>query len=104
MDASMSVNPSTLLICKGKDCRKQKKALRLLEDTVDGKHPIREVRCQDICSPMVVGFVHCDKLVWAKKVKSTKDTAAILKAMQSSKMPKRIKSKLVKKRAGRLKD
>ena len=100
----MSVNSRTLLLCKGKDCRKQKKAIRLLEETVDGKFPILDVPCQDICSPMVVGFVHRDTLVWAKKIKSTKDTAAIVKAMQDSKLPKRIKAKLVKKRKGRLKD
>ena len=99
----MSVKPNTLLLCKGKDCRKQKQSMRRLKDELDGKFAIREVPCQDICSPLVVGFLHCEKLVWAKKVKSRKDTAAIIKAMQGTKIPKRIKAKLVKKRAGRLK-
>ena len=73
----MSVSPGTVLLCRGKDCRKQKKATRLLLESIDGAYPIREVRCQDICSPVVVGFVHADTLVWAKKIKSTKDANAI---------------------------
>ena len=99
----MPIDPTTLFVCTGKDCRKQKKTARLLVDGLDSKYTLREVRCQDVCSALVVGFVHSEKLVWAKKIKSKKDVSAVFKSLDCSKLPKRIKSKLVKKRAGRLK-
>ena len=99
----MPIEPGTLLICVGKDCRKKKKLARRLTELLEDKHPVKEVRCQDICSGLVTGFMFRDELHWVKKIQSKKDAQALVESLSSKKLPSRIKAKLVKKRTGKLK-
>tara|TARA_B100001093_G_scaffold288108_1_gene275248 strand:- start:617 stop:907 length:291 start_codon:yes stop_codon:yes gene_type:complete len=90
-----------VLICNGRDCRKAKLSRKKLEGILgDSVRPVA-VRCQKICSGPVVGVQHNDQLTWFKKLKE-KDVIALVQLMDQGKIPKRLRGKRVKKRAGKL--
>lgn len=100
----MVYDDSQLLVCTGKDCRKHKKFMKLLANQTGNDLAFEEVRCQKICNPMVIGFMHEDSLYWARKLKTKKDAKALLSIIERGKMTPRLKSKLVKKRQNRLRE
>lgn len=98
----MSKDTSTIYICRGKDCRKHLDTVKDIEKRLGGDIEICAVRCQKICSPLVVGVRTRDRLVWVKKVKSRKDVSALEQWVEDGRCPKRLKSRRVKKRQNKL--
>ncbi|MGC6418632.1 MAG: hypothetical protein ACON3Z_16025 [Bradymonadia bacterium] len=90
-----------LYLCKGSDCRKKKRHTKQLVQIMNDVEVV-PVRCQKICSGPVVGLELGGTLVWFKKMRKKKDAEALANALSGAPLTKRLTSRLVRKRSGRL--
>ena len=92
-----------LYICRSKDCRKHRSALKkIIEDTQDLCQPV-DVKCQGICKGPVVGFAINERFEWFKKLRTGKARKALMKGLNKNKVVKELKSHHVKSRSGKKK-
>ena len=93
---------STVYMCHGSDCRKKKKEWTALTESLSEQGTVCAVRCQKICKGPVVGIEVNGRLEWFTKLKKKTLHRQFLALTQSGTVPERLKTRLSKKRQGKL--
>lgn len=92
--------PSSVYVCRSCDGGR-----RLGERLAHDGLVVRAVGCQKICSHHVVGVRHGSQLVWFRRVDTKARRRALRRLLTEparTRLPKRLRSLVVTKRAGRL--
>lgn len=88
-------------VCAGSDCRKARKANRKLAELLDGRARVEVVGCQKVCDGPVIGLEVDGQLQWFDDVRG--DAREALEAwLTRGKLKKPLRSRRIKKRAGKL--
>lgn len=91
-----------IYICRGKDCRKKKKAFRALTEKLSDHGEVIEVRCQKICKGPVAGLELDGQLEWFAKLNDEGSQGALVRLLEAGELKKRLKALVVKKRRAKL--
>ena len=89
-------------VCRGSDCREEKRALEKLLGALDGLAKVERVRCQKICDGPVAGTEIDGTLEWFEELDSRKLRDALRELLEKGKPPKRLQKRRVSKRRGKL--
>jgi hypothetical protein len=73
--------PVCLLVCTGKDCRRDAGFDEIVELAAEVGE-VREVPCQDICKGPVVGIGIGDDVRWYTRVRKRRMRAAVLRSLR----------------------
>jgi hypothetical protein len=89
----------TVVVCR--KCKNHECLVQVLEDHADIS--LRMVRCQKICHGPVVGLPVAGRMEWFERVESLKEIAGLIRVAKKSRssIPKSLKKRRVKRRAGR---
>ena len=91
-----------IYVCRGKDCRKKKKAFSALTEKLSDHGEVIEVRCQKICKGPVAGLELDGQLEWFAKLNDEGSQSALVRLLEAGELKKRLKALAVKKRRAKL--
>jgi hypothetical protein len=89
-------------VCQGKDCRKERKKIRCLEEMLDGHGEVVQVQCQKICKGPVVGLEVNGQLEWFGKLGDKEARKSLIRLITTGELKNRLSSRIAKKRHGKL--
>ncbi|MEM6532673.1 MAG: hypothetical protein AAF654_08610 [Myxococcota bacterium] len=92
---------SKIYVCMGKDCRKRRLPRSVLQ-SLQGIGPVKNVGCQKICAPCVIGIDHGDGPRWFKRLKKPKSFDALVAYASGRPAEKPLLKRESAKRAGKL--
>jgi len=95
-------NPSSVFLCTGSDCVKNKKRFKILKQAISSEAKVQTVKCQKICHGPVAGTFVDGTLTWFEKVDSAKQREALLRLLQTGRITKSLSKRVFKKRSGKL--
>ncbi len=88
-------------VCRGGDCRDEKKARRKLVSTLNGHVRLRDVKCQKICRGPVVGTELDGTLEWFAEVDTGKARDAVIHLLEQGEVKKPLRKRHVKAKSGK---
>jgi len=91
-----------VLVCNGRRCGKEHKALEALVEALAQVADIEQVGCQKICAGPVAGTEIDGTLEWFRGLRSDKRRRRMVKLVVEGKLTKRMKKRHVSKRSGQL--
>jgi hypothetical protein len=94
------IGQPTVLVCEGKHC--SSKGSSELGKDLRKCAEVKMVRCQNICEGPVVGFEIGGYLTWFSKIRSKRTKRALIDAVQTGRIRRRIAAKIAKRKRDRL--
>jgi (2Fe-2S) ferredoxin len=80
-------------VCRGKSCRKRKKAHAAVLEALSRVAAVRQVTCRSVCKGPVVGYRHKTVTTWFRRVDSKKIRKGLLALARRGKMAGALKKR-----------
>ena len=90
-----------LRLCRGKDCRKHRKAMRKLAQEIDDLVETDQVKCQDICKGAVIVVHTGEHKYWMKKMGGKQQRQTLRAFLEGGEVPDTLEKHIVKRKRRR---
>ena len=90
-----------LRLCRGKDCRKHRKAMRKIAEEIEDLVETDQVKCQDICKGAVIVVHTGEHKYWMKKMRGKQQRQKLRAFLESGTIPEQLEKHIVKRKRRR---